>query len=86
MPLSSCSTIRQSGGFDLLISDYAMPGFSGDRAGPRRAQAVADLPVLLITGYSDLVGRARARARLGTGCKNRFGEPILREQVGRLVL
>ena len=63
--------------FDLLISDYAMPGFSGVELATAVRKRWPNLPVLLVTGYSDVAPR-RAQTEAGTGCTNRFGKPILR--------
>jgi CheY-like chemotaxis protein len=45
--------------FDLLISDYAMPGLNGTALARAARERRPELPVLLITGYNDLVADAR---------------------------
>ena len=71
-------------GFDLLISDYAMPGFSGVELATAVRKRWPNLPVLLITGYSDVA--AEAGADQGWDWLQKpFRQADLAEHVGRLV-
>jgi PAS domain S-box-containing protein len=42
------------GGFDLLVSDYLMPGMTGIELATEARRIAPDLPVLLITGFADM--------------------------------
>ena len=42
--------------FDVLIVDYAMPGMNGAEVAGRARRAQPDLPIVMITGYSDVAG------------------------------
>ena len=43
-----------AGGFDLLVSDYLMPGMTGIELAAEARRIAPDLPVLLITGFADM--------------------------------
>ena len=47
--------------FDLIITDMAMPGMSGDRFARQVRQIRPRLPVILCTGYSDLINEKTVR-------------------------
>jgi DNA-binding NtrC family response regulator len=47
------------GRFDLVLSDEIMPGMTGDQLAARTARLRPDLPILLMTGYGDLITRQR---------------------------
>ncbi|MFN7915125.1 MAG: PAS domain-containing protein [Vicinamibacterales bacterium] len=58
---------------DLVITDQTMPGLTGDELARRMLAIRADLPVLLCTGYSDLVDGATAAA---IGVRRYLSKPI----------
>lgn len=41
--------------FDLLVTDRAMPGINGDRLAREAKQIDPDLPVVMVTGFGDLM-------------------------------
>jgi CheY-like chemotaxis protein len=43
------------GGFDLVITDYAMPEMKGDELAARIKALAADVPIIMITAYSELL-------------------------------
>jgi CheY-like chemotaxis protein len=45
--------IEAADGFDLLVSDYAMPKLSGAELIRQARERVPNLPALIITGYAD---------------------------------
>ncbi|WP_191057903.1 two-component system VirA-like sensor kinase [Geminicoccus harenae] len=51
------------GRFDLVLSDMVMPGMTGDQLADRIARLRPDVPVILMTGYGDLVAQERAAGR-----------------------
>jgi CheY-like chemotaxis protein len=47
-------TTLRSEYFDMLVTDYLMPGMNGIEVAREARQARPDLPILLITGFADL--------------------------------
>jgi CheY-like chemotaxis protein len=75
---------NEAEGFDLLISDYAMPGFTGAELAAAVRKRWPNLPVLLITGYNEIAGEAHA----GQGwdwLQKPFRRADLAEHVRRLI-
>jgi signal transduction histidine kinase/CheY-like chemotaxis protein len=48
--------------FDLVISDMTMPNLTGDLLAQAILRLRPDIPIILCTGYSDLIDHERARA------------------------
>ncbi|WFS61420.1 ABC transporter substrate binding protein [Pseudodesulfovibrio thermohalotolerans] len=58
-PLSAMRLVKEMPGeFDLVITDYDMPGMSGTQLSRRLADIEPDLPVILISGREDAVSAA----------------------------
>jgi hypothetical protein len=51
-PAQACA-VAETTTLDLLVSDFQMPGMTGDEVARRFRAAQPDLKVLFITGYSD---------------------------------
>nr|WP_286181719.1 ATP-binding protein [Desulfovibrio sp. Huiquan2017] len=49
-------------GFDLVITDYNMPGLQGDKLAKQILAIRPDLPIILCTGYSHTFGEQDAKA------------------------
>jgi CheY-like chemotaxis protein len=68
----------------LILSDINMPGMSGLDLLPRARQARPDVPVIMITAYSDSETRRKAAEARAAGL---FTKPIdflqLRGEIGR---
>ncbi|MBI3973952.1 MAG: response regulator [Chloroflexi bacterium] len=45
----------RAGDFDLVITDRTMPGMSGDQVAAAIKRAAPGTPVILLTGYGDLM-------------------------------
>jgi CheY-like chemotaxis protein len=41
------------GGYDLIITDYAMPLMSGGEAMLKAREAMPDIPAIIVSGYAD---------------------------------
>ena len=54
--------------FDVVVTDYAMPGMNGHDLAVRIQQINPGLPVILATGYAELPSQS---ARISTGCRSR---------------
>jgi PAS domain S-box-containing protein len=50
------------GAFDLVITDQTMPGMTGERLARRLMQIRPDIPVILCSGFSEVMDENRARA------------------------
>jgi len=48
--------------FDLVITDQTMPYLTGDRLAERMLAIRPDLPIILCTGFSELIGEEQAKA------------------------
>jgi DNA-binding NtrC family response regulator len=48
--------------FDVVVSDLTMPGLSGDRLALAVKAARAQLPVILMTGFSTVISSRNAQA------------------------
>jgi PAS domain S-box-containing protein len=59
------------GNFDLVLTDYTMPGLTGLEFARAVRLARPDIPVLLCTGYSEDFNRAQAEAAGITGFLNK---------------
>ena len=51
--------------FDLIVTDYSMPNISGVHLAERVHVVRSDIPILLISGYSDLVNSDETAKALG---------------------
>ncbi|MBF0277952.1 MAG: PAS domain S-box protein [SAR324 cluster bacterium] len=68
--------------FDLVITDQTMPGITGLDLARRMVQIRADIPIILCTGYSNLVDENFAKSR---GVKEFAYKPIARKIISRLI-
>jgi PAS domain S-box-containing protein len=46
--------LSKDGGFDLLITDYSMPGMTGGELATAARTLIPELPILIASGYADL--------------------------------
>ncbi|MEW6670713.1 MAG: PAS domain S-box protein [Thermodesulfobacteriota bacterium] len=69
-------------GFDIVITDMAMPHMSGDRLASELIRIRPDIPVILCTGYSDRIDEKKARA---LGIKSFIMKPFSRHNLAGIV-
>jgi PAS domain S-box-containing protein len=63
--MEGCSRFREDpGAFDVVLTDMTMPGLSGVELAKQLLDIRADIPVILCTGYSDIVDEQEAK-RIG---------------------
>lgn len=68
--------------FDLVITDQTMPGLTGFELAGRLLARRPELPVILLTGHSDLVDAESARL---AGIRHFLLKPIEPERIGRVI-
>ncbi len=73
---------NQPDSFDLVITDQTMPGLTGIDLARRMLQIRPDLPIILCTGYSNLVDEDVVRAQ---GIKEFAFKPITMTTIARLI-
>ncbi|MBN1294622.1 MAG: response regulator [Candidatus Latescibacteria bacterium] len=64
--------------FDLVITDQTMPQLTGDRLALKLMEIRPDLPVILCTGYSELITSDEAKAM---GIKDYLMKPIKKREL-----
>lgn len=69
-------------GFDLLITDMTMPQMTGDRLAAALMATRPGLPVIVCTGFSELISPERARA---TGIRALVMKPFLKGEMAKAV-
>ncbi len=68
--------------YDLLITDLTMPGLTGDRLTAEVLAARPDIPVILMTGYNDMIDSERIKQ---SGVKSFIPKPSTRSELARAV-
>ena len=69
-------------GFDIVVTDYNMPGLSGLEVASALAQLRADLPVVVVSGYLSPTAQT---AMLAAGIKEIVYKPTLLQQLGDVI-
>ncbi len=65
---------KNPGGYDLVISDVTMPNLTGDRLAQEIMEIAPDCPIILITGYTDIVSEQIA---MQSGIKRLVMKPLV---------
>jgi len=68
--------------FDLVITDMAMPGLPGDKLAVKLAGVRSDIPVLLCTGFSDIMSEEKAATY---GIKGFLMKPIVMQDFAQKI-
>ncbi|MFH1154144.1 MAG: ATP-binding protein [Pseudomonadota bacterium] len=68
--------------FDLVITDMTMPGISGADIATEILRLTPDIPVILCTGYSEIINDRKAQA---IGIKAFLGKPISMKKLAATV-
>lgn len=72
----------EPGGFDLVITDMNMPHLTGSQLARSILEHRADIPVVLCTGYSEMIGESEAKR---IGFREYIMKPVLREDFARTI-
>ena len=82
-PVQALESFKEApGGFDLVITDQAMPRLTGLDLAEAVLQARRDIPVLMLTGYTESVTEETA-ARMGV--RECLMKPVVEEQLARAI-
>ncbi len=68
--------------FDVVITDQTMPGMTGSDLARRMLRIRSDIPIILCTGYSNLVDEATAKS---FGVKEFAMKPLTRGTIAKLI-
>ncbi|MCX5724544.1 MAG: ATP-binding protein [Nitrospirae bacterium] len=82
-PTEALEAVRADpGGFDVVVTDYNMPGMSGLEVARALARLRADLPVVLVSGYLSPTAQAALRA---AGITEIIDKPNMLRQLGDVI-
>ncbi len=68
--------------FDLVVTDYTMPGITGVDLAKEIIQVRPDIPVIMCTGYSEQISEEKARA---LGLRGFLMKPLSRQDLAEKV-
>ncbi|MEA3280872.1 MAG: response regulator, partial [Thermodesulfobacteriota bacterium] len=68
--------------FDLVITDQTMPNMTGSDLARRMMQIRPDIPIILCTGYSNLIDEDSAK---GLGIKEFVLKPLTKNVIAKLI-
>jgi PAS domain S-box-containing protein len=72
----------RSNDFDLIITDMTMPNLTGDRLTVELMRIRPDIPVIICTGYSNIISKERAEK---IGIKAFIHKPIAKAELAKTV-
>ncbi len=82
-PIEALELFRSDPGrFDIVITDMTMPGMTGDRMALEMLQIRTDLPVIVCTGFNEMINRESARA---IGIQAFLMKPFLKNEMAQVV-
>jgi CheY-like chemotaxis protein len=73
---------NQPDAFDLVITDYSMPGMAGIDLARRMLQIRPQLPIILCTGFSSTITEEKARI---AGIKGFAMKPVAMKELAALI-
>ncbi len=68
--------------FDIVLTDQTMPGMNGADLSRRMLQIRPNIPIILCTGYSNLIDEASAK---DIGIKEFAFKPLIKRDIARLI-
>jgi len=68
--------------FDLVITDMSMPNMSGVELAPRLLEIRADIPIILCTGFSEMINENKAKA---LGIREFVMKPVVKDEIARII-
>lgn len=73
---------QHPGRFDAMITDMAMPHLNGAELAQRVLARRPELPVILCTGFSEIINEEKAAA---IGIRRMVMKPVLRDQLAKVL-
>lgn len=73
---------NEPGGFDAIITDQTMPGMTGITLAKRIIEKRADVPVILCTGYSEVVSKEEIQK---AGIRELVMKPVSKEEMREIM-
>ncbi|MBW1855792.1 MAG: response regulator, partial [Deltaproteobacteria bacterium] len=68
--------------YDLVITDMTMPNMTGFELAPRLLEIRPDIPIIICTGFSEMVDEARAKS---VGIREYVMKPMDKDQIGKAI-
>jgi len=68
--------------FDLVITDMTMPNMTGDKLAGEMIKIRSDIPVVLCTGFSEIMSKARAAS---LGLKGFLMKPVVLKDLSNVI-
>jgi PAS domain S-box-containing protein len=68
--------------FDLVITDQTMPNMTGETLAKELLRIRPDIPIILCTGYSELITEEKAKAM---GIRELLMKPVVRAEMARII-
>ncbi len=68
--------------FDMVITDQTMPGMTGNDLARRILQIRPEMPIILCTGFSNMISEEKAR---GQGFKGFVMKPLTQKEIAGLI-
>ena len=68
--------------FDLVITDMTMPNMTGAELAPKLLKIRSDIPIILCTGFSELMDENKANA---IGIREYVMKPVIRDKMARTI-
>jgi PAS domain S-box-containing protein len=68
--------------FDLVITDQTMPNMTGETLAKELLRIRSDIPIILCTGYSELITKEKAKAM---GIRQLIMKPVVRSELARII-
>ena len=74
--------LKEPGRFDLVITDQIMPDLTGTELAARMLETRKDLPIILFTGYSEMVSPENAKS---ADVKEFVMKPIVKKELAETI-
>ena len=76
----------KKGQFDLVVSDWAMPGLNGDQLAAATKKLRPEIPVIMVTGFGDIAEASQSEPSFVDAVLSKPVQPRqIREAIARVV-
>jgi CheY-like chemotaxis protein len=73
---------KQPDNFDLVITDMTMPNMTGDQLAKKLMEIRSDIPIILCTGFSELITKEKAKAM---GIREFVMKPVVMNKIAETI-